>query len=50
VLLATSTPTTAVLARETQTIPIVFTFFVDPVGSRFIANLSHQAATLLGSA
>src|SRR5215472_16060867 len=26
VLLATSTPTTAVLARETQTIPIVFTF------------------------
>jgi hypothetical protein len=30
VLLATSTPTTAVLARETQTIPIVFTFVSRP--------------------
>ena len=28
-LLASSTPTTAALARETQTIPIVFTFVAD---------------------
>jgi len=46
VLLATSTPTTAVLARETQTIPIVFTFVADPIGSRFIANLSHPGGNI----
>ena len=48
VLLATSTPTTAVLARETQTIPIVFTFVADPIGSRFIANLSHPGGNITG--
>ena len=48
VLLATSTPTTAVLARETQTIPIVFKFVADPIGSRFIANLSHPGGNITG--
>ena len=48
VLLATSTPTTAVLARETQTIPNVFTFVADPIGSRFIANLSHPGGNITG--
>src|SRR5215831_16216113 len=48
VLLATSTPTTAVLARETQTIPIVFTFVADPIGSRFIANLSRPGGNITG--
>ncbi len=50
VLLASSTPTTAALARDTQAIPIIFTTIADPVGNRFVASLSIQAATLLGSA
>ena len=36
VLLASSTPTTAALAGETQTIPIIFTLVADPVDSRFV--------------
>jgi len=48
VLLATSTPTTAALARETQTIPIVFALVVDPITSRFVASLSHPGGNLTG--
>jgi len=48
VLLATSTPVTAALARETQTIPIVFTLVADPVSSRFVASLSHPGGNLIG--
>src|SRR6516165_11977797 len=48
VLLATSTPTTAALARETQTIPIVFALVVDPITSRFVAGLSHPSGNLTG--
>ena len=48
VLLASSTPTTATLARETQTIPIVFTFVADPIGSRFVASLSHPGGNITG--
>src|SRR5215470_4021559 len=48
VLLASSTPTTAALARETQTIPIVFTFVADPIGSRFVASLSHPGGNITG--
>jgi len=48
VLLASSTPTTAALAGETQTIPIVFTLVADPVSSRFIANLSHPGGNITG--
>ena len=48
VLLASSTPVTAALARETQTIPIVFTFVADPISSRFVASLSHPGGNLIG--
>ena len=48
VLLASSTPTTAALARETQTIPIIFTFVADPIGSRFVASLSHPGGNITG--
>ena len=48
VLLATSTPVTAALARETQTIPIVFTLVADPVTSRFVASLSHPGGNITG--
>src|SRR4051812_9149530 len=37
-LLGVTTPATAVLRRETSTIPIVFTNVSDPVGSGFVAN------------
>lgn len=48
VLLASSTPTTAALARETQTIPIIFTLIADPVGNRFVASLSHPGGNITG--
>ncbi len=48
VLLAPSTPVTAALARETQTIPIVFTFVGDPISSRFVASLSHPGGNITG--
>jgi putative tryptophan/tyrosine transport system substrate-binding protein len=38
VLLATSTPATAALASETQTIPIVFALVADPISSRFVVT------------
>src|SRR4029077_11856368 len=41
VILADSTPQTAALQRETQTIPIVFVTVSDPVGSGFVASLSR---------
>jgi putative ABC transport system substrate-binding protein len=48
VLLASSTPTTAALARETQTIPIIFTLVADPVDSRFVTSLSHPGGNITG--
>jgi putative ABC transport system substrate-binding protein len=48
VLLATSTPVTAALARETQTVPIVFTLVADPISSHFVASLSHPGGNITG--
>jgi putative ABC transport system substrate-binding protein len=48
VLLASSTPTTAALARETQTIPIIFALIADPVGNRFVASLSRPGGNITG--
>src|SRR6266540_466600 len=39
VILAHTTPITAVLQRESRTIPIVFAVVADPIGSGFIASL-----------
>jgi putative tryptophan/tyrosine transport system substrate-binding protein len=48
VILADSTPQTAALQRETQTIPIVFVTVSDPVGSGFVARLSRPGRNLTG--
>jgi putative tryptophan/tyrosine transport system substrate-binding protein len=42
------TPITAALHQETRTIPIVFISPADPVGSGFIATLSHPGGNLTG--
>ena len=43
-----STPAIGVLARETQTIPIVFAGVTDPIGAGFAANLSHPGGNITG--
>jgi putative ABC transport system substrate-binding protein len=48
VILASTTPVTAALQRETHTIPIVFAAVADPVGSRFVASLPQPGANLTG--
>jgi ABC-type uncharacterized transport system substrate-binding protein len=48
VILANSTPVTAALKRETQTIPIVFTIVADPVGSGFVASLPRPGGNITG--
>ena len=48
VILSNSTPATAVFARETQTIPIVFTIVSDPVGSGFVASLTRPGGNITG--
>lgn len=48
VILAQSTPATAALKHETQTIPIVFAPVADPVGSGFVASLTHPGGNITG--
>ena len=48
VILARSTPATAVLKAETRSIPIVFTTVSDPIGSGFVANLAHPGGNITG--
>jgi putative tryptophan/tyrosine transport system substrate-binding protein len=48
VILANSTPVTAALQRETQTIPIVFAIVGDPVGSGFVASLPRPGRNITG--
>jgi|RhiMetdeSRZDD1v2_1073273.scaffolds.fasta_scaffold309079_2 putative tryptophan/tyrosine transport system substrate-binding protein len=43
-----TTPVIGALARETRTIPIVFTSVSDPIGSGFAANLAHPGANITG--
>jgi putative tryptophan/tyrosine transport system substrate-binding protein len=47
-ILSQSTPMTAVLVRETQTIPIVVVTVSDPVGSGFAASLAHPGRNVTG--
>ena len=47
-ILVNSTPTTAALQRENQTIPIVFTNVGDPAGSGFVAGLNRPSGNLTG--
>jgi putative tryptophan/tyrosine transport system substrate-binding protein len=47
-ILGTSTPVISALARETQTIPIVFAIVVDPIGNGFVASLAHPGGNITG--
>jgi putative ABC transport system substrate-binding protein len=43
-----TTPVIGALARETQTIPIVFVLVSDPIGSGFAASLAHPRGNITG--
>ena len=47
-LVTISTPATAALQAETRTIPIVFAWVSDPVGSGFVASLAHPGGNITG--
>jgi putative tryptophan/tyrosine transport system substrate-binding protein len=48
VILGRNTVVISALARETKTIPIVFTAALDPIGSGFAANLAHPGGNITG--
>ena len=48
VIFALSRPVTAALQKETHTIPIVFTYVIDPIGAGFIASLARPGGNLTG--
>jgi putative tryptophan/tyrosine transport system substrate-binding protein len=48
VIVANSAPAVVALARQTKAIPIVFTSFVDPVGSGLVASLARPGGNLTG--
>ena len=43
-----TTPAIGALARETQTIPIVFVLVSDPIGSGFATSLAHPSGNITG--
>ena len=47
-LVTISTPATAALQAETHTIPIVFAWVSDPVGSGFVSSLAHPGGNITG--
>jgi putative ABC transport system substrate-binding protein len=47
-LVSISTPATAALQAETRTIPIVFAWVSDPVGSGFVSSLAHPGGNITG--
>jgi putative tryptophan/tyrosine transport system substrate-binding protein len=48
VIQVTTTPGTAAVLRETRTISVVFSIVSDPVGSGFVASLSHPGGNATG--
>ena len=48
VIFAMSRPATAALQKETTTIPVVFTYVIDPIGAGFIASLARPGGNLTG--
>jgi putative ABC transport system substrate-binding protein len=48
VIFALGRPVTAALQKETHTIPIVFTYVIDPIGAGFIASLARPGGNLTG--
>jgi putative ABC transport system substrate-binding protein len=47
-ILGRGTPETAALARETRTVPIVFAATSDPIGSGFVASITHPGGNISG--
>jgi putative ABC transport system substrate-binding protein len=47
-LVTISTPATAAMQAETRTIPIVFAWVSDPVGSGFVSSLAHPGGNITG--
>jgi putative ABC transport system substrate-binding protein len=47
-ILGANTPVISALARETRTIPIVFTTVADPIGNGFAASLAHPGGNITG--
>ena len=50
IILATTTPATVALQRETRTIPIVFAGVVDPVATGIVARLDRPSGNVTGFA
>jgi putative ABC transport system substrate-binding protein len=50
IIVASSTPATAALQRETRTIPIVFANVADPVASGIVARLDRPSGNITGFA
>jgi putative ABC transport system substrate-binding protein len=48
VILTNGTPHTLAAHQQTRTIPIVFTFVADPVGSGLVASLAHPGSNITG--
>jgi putative ABC transport system substrate-binding protein len=48
VIFTLSRPVTAAVQAETRTIPVVFTYVIDPIGAGFIASLAHPGGNLTG--
>jgi putative ABC transport system substrate-binding protein len=48
VIFAMGRPATAALQQETRTIPIVFTYVIDPIGAGFIASLARPGGNITG--
>jgi putative ABC transport system substrate-binding protein len=47
-ILSHSTPTTATLLQQTRSIPIIFAFVSDPLGSGFVASFAHPGGNVTG--
>lgn len=47
-IVASTTPATAALHRETRTLPIVFVTVSDPIGAGLVASLSRPGANITG--
>jgi putative ABC transport system substrate-binding protein len=48
VIVARSTPAVAALIKETRTIPIVFSYVVDPIGSGFVQSFPRPGGNVTG--